>query len=147
VDPTLPDDPGYRNCFEHCLPHAIVVDTTGRRFCDDSFYRAIAASVLDDSGEHRPFFMVWDEQHHRRYGLGAAKPGEPYPAQVVSAPSLRELGAALGVDGAQLQATVAAFNGPAREGRDPSFGRGTNRSVLRFRGDPTQRPNAVLGPL
>lgn len=140
-------DPGYRTCFEHCLPHAIIVDASGRRFCDDSFYRAITIAVLGPNPNHRRFFLIWDEQHHRRYGLGQTAPGEPYPASVCSASSLRVLGPLVGVDGQQLESTVREFNDDARNGQDPLFGRGANSAVRRFRGDPEHQPNPLLGPI
>ena len=146
--PTTEDDQGLRSCLEHCLPHSIIVDESGRRFCDDSFYRSIADAVFaGDSGMKR-FFLVWDEQHHARYGLGVTPPGGDYPGALVSSASfLRDLGPLLGIDGAQLEATAEQFNGPARAGEDPLFGRGTNATVRRFRGDPTHLPNPLLGPL
>ena len=140
-------EPGYRTCFEHCLPHAIIVDERGERFCDDSFYRAITRGVLGENGPIRRFFLIWDEQHHRRYGLGPTPPGGDYPHAVVAASDPASLGRALGIDGGGLARTVESFNGPARAGADPVFGRGTNHAVRRFRGDSTHEPNSLLGPV
>jgi 3-oxosteroid 1-dehydrogenase len=146
--PTTQDDPGLRSCLEHCLPHSIIVDESGLRFCDDSFYRSITAAVFAGDTGMKRFFLVWDEQHHARYGLGVTPPGGDYPAALVSsASSLFDLGPLLGIDGTQLEATVEQFNRPARAGTDPLFGRGTNATVRRFRGDPAHEPNPLLGPL
>ena len=145
-------DTGYRACFEHCLPHTFLVNQLGQRFCDDSFHSEIVASALrhDAKGRpaHLPLFMVWDENHHAKYGLGRAMPGEPYPEGLVtSAPSLQELALQLGIDAAGLAATAARFNAMAQLGIDADFGRGANLSVRRFRGDWNHQPNPNLGPV
>jgi 3-oxosteroid 1-dehydrogenase len=149
--PEFSDDPGFRTCVEHCLPHAIIVNRAGERFCDDSWHPDIVEAALREQGAtrpHVPMFMIWDSFHHRRYGLGATAPGQPYPASLVtSANTLEALGTALGVDAAGLAGAVESFNGPARTGSDPSFGRGTKLSVRMFRGDLTHEPNPVLGPV
>jgi 3-oxosteroid 1-dehydrogenase len=130
------------------MPHAMVVDYTGRRFCDDSYWVDIVPKVTNREDPHRPFFLICDEQHHRKYGLGSTPPAGDYPRDVVtSAQTLRELGAALGIDGEQLEATAADFNRYAHEGRDPQFGRGSVEFIRRFSGDPSHRPNPVLGPI
>ncbi|GAA3984020.1 FAD-dependent oxidoreductase [Thermobifida alba] len=140
------DGAGYAYGPEFAKPHTLIVDRSGRRFCNDSYWVDIVARALDPEDRHLPFFLVWDEQHRRKYGLGTVPPGGEYPPGVVtSAPTLRELGAALGVDGEQLEQTVERFNGYAARGEDPDFGRGGLDYVLRFYGDPKHRPNPVLG--
>ena len=52
--------------------------------------RAIAE--LDPADRHVPSYLIWDERHHRTYGLGATPPGGDYPEHVVSASTLGELG-------------------------------------------------------
>jgi 3-oxosteroid 1-dehydrogenase len=145
---TGPYDNGFRHPGELALPHCFLVNRAGRRFCDDSFHRAIARGVLGEPG-NRPFFMIWDEQHHRKYGLNPAPPGAPYPDRlgVVSAPTLPELGAALGIAGERLAETAATFSEHAREGRDPEFGRGGRAFLRMFRGDQAHSPNPLLGPV
>lgn len=141
-----PDGQGSANGPEYALPHAMIVDRSGNRFCDDSYWVDIVRRGLDPADPHVPFFLVWDEQHHRAYGLGATGPGEPYPdGQVTTAATLAELGEALGIDGAQLQRTADRFNAGARTGADPDFGRGSVPFILRFAGDPAHRPSPVLG--
>ena len=92
--------------------------------------------------------MVWDENHHAKYGLGRAMPGEPYPEGLVtSAPTLAELAGQLGIDAAGLVATAERFNTMAQSGSDVDFGRGSNLSVRRFRGDWNHQPNPNMGPV
>jgi 3-oxosteroid 1-dehydrogenase len=143
----LPDG-GYGNGPEYAMPHAMIVDRSGRRFCNDSYWVDLVARALDPKGGHLPMFLVWDEQHHREYGLGGTPPDGRYPdGLVTSAPTLPGLGAALGIDGEQLADTAAEFNAPAARGRDPHFGRGSVEFINRFSGDPRHTPNAVLGPI
>lgn len=146
----FPGDTGYRACYEHCLPHTVIVDETGSRFADDSFHSAIVRAVLGDgtTPARFPIYMVWDEQHHRKYGLGSVLPGGDYPdGLVTSAGTLEELGGALGIDGTALASTVERYNVGAAKGADAEFGRGSNLSVRRFRGDGNQRPNPCIGPI
>jgi len=139
---------GVSNGPEYALPHCLMVDTTGRRFCDDSYWVTIVDAALNPDDRHLPFFLIWDEQHHRKYGLGLTPPGGEYPEEFVSsADDLVTLGGLLGVDGEQLQQTVERFNVHAEKGEDPEFGRGSVPFILRFGGDPKHSPSPVLGPL
>lgn len=143
-----PTESGYDNGPEYALPHAMIVDASGRRFCDDSYWPSIVPRIVDERGQHLPFFLVWDEQHRRKYGLGSTPPGGTYPEGVVtSASSLRELAVALGVDGPQLEATARTFSGHALRGEDPDFGRGSVEFIRNFSGDPEHEPNPLLGPV
>ena len=140
------DGHGYANGPEYALPHAMIVDASGRRFCDDSYWVDIVRKGLAPDDPHVPFFLIWDEQHHRAYGLGSSAPGEPYPdGLVTAAPTLSELGSALGIDGAMLAATAGRFSRHARAGVDPDFGRGSVPFIARFAGDPAHEPNPLLG--
>jgi 3-oxosteroid 1-dehydrogenase len=151
--PMLPGWPsqvgtGYGYGPEFALPHAMIVDRTGRRYCNDSYWVDIVAKTLDPNDRHLPFFLIWDDQHRRKYGLGATPPGGEYPAGVISsAPTLSELGSELGIDGEQLERTAAHFSAHAELGEDPEWGRGSVAFVERFTGDPNHTPNAVLGPI
>ncbi len=148
--PGWPSDkePGFTYGPEYALPGAIIVDSSGRRFCDDSYWVSLIEKALDPEDGHLPCFMVWDERHHRTYGLMETPPGGEYRADLVkSASTLAQLGTELGLDGAGLERTVARFNETADEGEDPEFGRGTVRFVRVYAGDPSHTPNALLGSL
>jgi 3-oxosteroid 1-dehydrogenase len=141
-------DTGVSNGPEYALPHCLMVDRAGRRFCDDSYWVTIVRGALNPDDRHLPFYLVWDEQHHRKYGLGLTPPGGEYPAEfVMQADDLVTLGERLGVDGDKLAHTVARFNEHAERGEDPEFGRGSVPFILRFAGDPAHEPSPVLGPL
>lgn len=151
----VPMVPGWRlphgafaNGPEYAMPHAMIVDVAGRRFCNDSYWVDLVPRALDPADPHLPFFLIWDEQHHRKYGLGETPPGGEYPPGLVtSAATLRDLGSALDIDGAQLEATAATFSKQAAQGHDPEFGRGAVEFINRFSGDPAHLPNPVLGPI
>jgi 3-oxosteroid 1-dehydrogenase len=149
--PQWDGDTRYRHCMEHCLPHTFIVNRDGERFCDDSFHRSLVAAAIGADGQpsrNVPMFMIWDEDHHAKYGLGAVMPGEPYPEGLVrSAGTLEILAELLGVDGEGLTRTAERFNDGAVRGEDPQFERGRNRSVQLFRGDGNHRPNPNLGPV
>jgi 3-oxosteroid 1-dehydrogenase len=148
--PGWPTDTGVGFAYgpDYAMPHSMIVDRTGNRYCDDSYWVDIVEKTMDPADRHLPFFLVFDEQHHQKYGLGATPPGGEYPADLVtSAPTLRELGEALGIDGDQLEKTAAAFSENARRGVDPDFGRGSVDYVKRFAGDPANEPSPVLGPV
>jgi len=133
---------------EFAKPHSLIVDRAGNRFCNDSYWVDLVAEALDPADRHVPFFLIWDEQHRRDYGLGVTPPGGRYPEGLVSsAPTLGELGTALGIDPAQLERTVQFFNRHAERGEDPLFGRGSSEYVHRFYGDRGHQPSSVLGPV
>jgi 3-oxosteroid 1-dehydrogenase len=149
-EPAFEGDTGYRACFEHCLPHTVIVNSDGQRFADDSFHSKIVAEVLGDGTDAAkfPIFMIWDAQHHTKYGLGATAPGGDYPEGLVQkADTVAELAELLGVDADGLAESIAQYNAGATEGQDEGFGRGSNLSVRRFRGDGNQQPNPCVGPL
>lgn len=150
--PQFEGDTGFRMCWEQSMPHSILVNARGERFCDDAFHPAVARALLTPDAHgalpNLPFFLIWDEDHHRRYGLGPALPGDPYPdGLVTSAPTLAALAEALGIDAAGLEAAAARYNTGAAEGRDPDFGRGANPATARFRGDISHPLNPNVAPV
>ncbi len=56
------EDPGFKYGPEYALPHAFTVDSSGRRFCDDSYYIDIVKRALDPADRHVPCFMIWDDR-------------------------------------------------------------------------------------
>ena len=128
------------------MPHTFIVNSSGRRFCsDDLYWELVEAAMGEDS--QLPFYMIWDEQHHTKYGLGDTPPGGEYPPDLVkTAATLEELGTELGIDGPELARTAERYSAGAAEGRDPQFGRGTNATWRKFAGDPSM-PNPNVGPV
>jgi 3-oxosteroid 1-dehydrogenase len=139
---------GYGYGPEYAMPHSMIVDRAGNRYCNDSYWVDIVAKTLNPNDRHLPFFLIWDDQHRQKYGLAGTPPGGEYPeGWVESAPTLRELGKKLGIDGEQLERTAERFSDNARKGEDPDFGRGTVTYVNKFAGDPTNKPSPVLGEI
>lgn len=133
---------------EYAMPHAMIVDRHGNRYCNDSYWVDICRRTLDPDDQHLPFYLIWDDQHRVKYGLAATPPGGEYPEHwVTSASTLEELGDLLGIDGDQLTRTAERFSHYAEKGEDPDWGRGTVDYVNKFAGDPENTPNPVLGPI
>lgn len=142
------NETGYAYGAEYAMPHCMIVDATGRRFSDDSYWVDIISKVAARGSSHRPFFLIWDCRHHAKYGLGATPPGGRYPPGVVStAQDLATLAQELGIDQEGLVETARRFSDGAARGEDPDFHRGTVPYVRAFVGDPEHRPNPVLGPV
>lgn len=133
---------------EYAMPHSMIVDRHGNRYCNDSYWVDIVRKTLDPADTHLPFFLIWDDQHRIKYGLAATPPGGDYPeGWVESAATLEELGAKLGIAGDRLRETARRFSENAERGQDPDWGRGTVDYVNKFAGDPENLPSPVLGPI
>lgn len=139
--------------IERTVPHSIMVNAAGKRFCNEAANYSALAGVFHQfdaqtySYPNMPCWLVFDAQYAARYPLGARMPGQPLPNWVTSADSLEALGDKLGIDGAALAATVERFNAFAREGHDPDFERGTS-AYDHFYGDRSREGTAVtLGPV
>lgn len=139
--------------IERTLPHTILVNKAGHRFCNEANnYSSLAGAFhfFDPATydyPNLPAFLIFDDQYRQRYPLASAMPGSELPDWIVSADSLAELGAAIRIDGIQLSHTVDRFNLNAQQAHDPDFGRGES-SYDHFYGD-RSRPGAAatLGPI
>lgn len=103
----------------------IAVNAHAQRFVDESLsYKLIGDACLRQPGCIG--YQIFDAPIFAR-----GKPGIPSmdfqadlaAGRVIQAPTLRELAARLGLDGASLEATVARYNRFVAEGRDADFGR------------------------
>ena len=145
----------FPHLIERAKPGLIMVTRNGRRFANeaDSYHDVMQALfAASPSGEPVECWMICDHAFQRRYGLGRARP-RPFPLRewlhsgyLKRGTNLRELAAASGIDPAGLEATVAAFNVGAREGRDDEFHRGET-PYNRVQGEPDQQPNPCVVPL
>lgn len=139
-------EPGFAVAREHSLPHTFIVGPDGRRFADDAVYWEVVKHALDPETPRLPCWMIWDEQHHRKYGLGATPPGGNYPVGLVeTAATVDELADLIGVPATNLVDTTARFNEAIAGGDEPEFGRGRNLTWQRFQGDPHQGLHPNLG--
>lgn len=137
------------------LPHSIMVDQLGERFCDEAgAYMEIGQRMYkrqQDTGKAVPSWVIMDSRQRAWYPWGTAAPGQ-VPKEwlesgyMIRAGSLDELCAKTGVDVAGLQRTLDRFNAFCRTGVDGDFGRGS-RAFDRCHGDPTVKPNPNLGAI
>jgi len=129
------------------FPHAIIVNETGRRFGDESFYGYLIDAIQAFDGRRKRFpnyppFFVMDDSYRRRYTLAEL---DSWPeAELRRADTLDDLAAALGIDAAGLRAEVERFNGFVDRGVDADFRRGSSRFANQAYGDKTYR-NPTLG--
>ncbi|MEV4422470.1 FAD-dependent oxidoreductase [Patulibacter sp. NPDC049589] len=159
--PTLVDPATGTPAFilwERSFPHSIIVDTTGRRFMNES------ASYIDtghamyerneelgEDGRSIPAWLIVDARHRNRYPMATLLPGITPKSAIASGfltrgETLDELARKIGVDPAGLSETVGRFNAMALRGVDDDFDRGRT-AYDRFYGDPTVSPNPNLGTL
>jgi succinate dehydrogenase/fumarate reductase flavoprotein subunit len=112
------------------MPGSLIVNQDGRRFVNEAvpyndFPRAFglfdAARV--DYANRAPAWQVFDHKLKESLPILSMRPGEPPPAWVACAATIRELAARIGVDASALEASVARFNTNAARGEDPDFRR------------------------
>jgi 3-oxosteroid 1-dehydrogenase len=146
----LPDGTPSFVVWERGKPHGIIVDSSGRRFCNEAAsYQDVAQAMLD--GGTLPTWFVMDSRHRQRYLWGVTPPRVNTKDWIAtgyfkSGDSVEALAVEIGVDPAALRETVHRFNAFAVSGRDTDFHRG-ERAYDRYYGDPRVRPNPCLGAL
>jgi succinate dehydrogenase/fumarate reductase flavoprotein subunit len=141
--------------LDRAKPGLIAVNGAAQRFVNEAhsyhdFVQGMYAS--HQTVPTLPAYLVCETSFVARYGLGNVYPGTTDLSRferegyLVTAPTLEVLAGKLKLDGAALAATVARYNGFARNGKDLDFGKG-DTELNRFNGDPTQQPNPCLRPI
>ncbi len=134
-------------------PGAIYVDSTGRRFCNESnSYVEVGKAMYANKAV--PCWMVFDDGYVRRYVTSAnpLKRNRQLPAGLLDSGAVKrgdtiaDLAGRIEVPADELARTVQRFNRFAAKGLDPDFGRGQS-AYNDCLGDPGYRPNAAVGPL
>lgn len=155
----VPQGKGKYGAFPHLLdrykPGIIAVLRNGKRFTNESeSYHDVGAALMRacEGETETAAWLICDHPTIRKYGLGFAKPA-PVPlftflnnGYLQKGETLADLAQATGIDAAQLQATVAAYNSGAVQGEDPEYGRGKT-SFNRYLADPEHQPNPCVGPI
>ncbi len=145
--------PVYRMVWnERALPGAIMVNSHGNRFANESGNYHDLGKALHHfdprTYEYRnlPCYNLFDDGFRSKYGLFLSlTPEDPDPEWLTVADTIESLATAIGVPPESLVQTVDRFNRHAREGEDPDFGRGESAHD-RHLGDPdAAHPN--LAPL
>ncbi len=135
------------------LPHHIVVNSAGKRFGNEGFYRSFyyMTDVIDGVTQTHPNFpcyVIIDAKAREKYAFVSIMPGQDWPEGFgVVADTLEALAQKAGIDPVGLSETVARFNVNAELGVDPDFKRGEQPWGAWMTGDKTHQPNANLGPL
>jgi 3-oxosteroid 1-dehydrogenase len=136
--------------WERSFPFSIVVDSAGNRFTNESAsYIDFGHAMLNRDVPSIPSWLVTDVRHSRRYLSTSYLTGKKKWIEaglLLQAPTIAELAVKMGVDAAQLQATVERFNRFAQTGTDADFGRGQT-AYDNYYGDPRVKPNPNLGAL
>ncbi|QKG21971.1 FAD-binding protein [Actinomadura verrucosospora] len=135
---------------ERAIPRQVIVNAEGRRFTNEA---APYVNFVHDQleGGHVPAWFVMDAKARARYPFAQILPGAPIPKAfydkgiAFKADSLKELAEKIGVPADALEETVRTFNGYARDGKDPDFGRGDS-AYDHYYGDPNLK-NPNLDPL
>lgn len=145
----------FPHFFERGKPGYISVVRTGRRFVNEArSYHVFVPAMIEacrDAADNEAW-IVCDHRAIRRFGLGALGPAPMRIAPYLKSGYIKrgdtpgELAIACGIDPAGLEATIAAFNGPAQQGQDPELGRGGD-AYQRFNGAPGHAPNPCIAPL
>lgn len=145
--------PLYRGEFSiRCLPHAIIVNSRGRRFTNEARnYNDMTKPFFDqDSSLHQPrnlpAFLIADAQYLSRYIFLAASRGRPIPDFIPHADTLPALAEKIGVNADGLVEEVTRWNAFSAHGEDPDFGRGSS-AFDRFYGDPEAPVHPNFGPI
>jgi succinate dehydrogenase/fumarate reductase flavoprotein subunit len=154
----VPHADGSVGHFPHIIdrgkPGLIGVLANGKRFVNeaDGYYDYGQAMVGAAPGHEVASWLICDHRFQRRYGLGMSRPF-PLPLRhwlrsgyLKQGDTLESLATACGIDPGGLRQTVDDYNGHARHGRDPAFGRG-GTPYNRKQGDPAQRPNPNVAPI
>jgi 3-oxosteroid 1-dehydrogenase len=132
-------------------PGAILVNSTGRRFCNESnSYLEVGKAMYANKAV--PCWLIFDEGYTRRYAstsnpLKRGLPAEPIEQGLIKrAHTIADLAGQIGVPADNLTETIQRFNRYSAKGLDPDFGRGQS-AYNDCLGDPGHRPNAAIGPL
>ncbi len=111
-------------------PASIVVNRKGRRFANEAlpyndFPKAFGEfdpQAIEFPNEG-PGYLVFDQSVRDVQRILSAHPGDPTPEWMASAETIPELAGRLGIDAAELTATVERWNEHAARGIDPDFDR------------------------
>jgi succinate dehydrogenase/fumarate reductase flavoprotein subunit len=141
--------------IDRAKPGVIAVMRDGKRFSNEgNSYHDFVQEMMKAAkpGEEISAFLICDHRALRKYGLGCVPPF-PMPigrhlssGYLKRGATLADLADQTGIDARALQATVAAFNTTAAEGRDPDFGKGS-RAYNRYQGDALHGPNPCVAPI
>jgi 3-oxosteroid 1-dehydrogenase len=135
---------------ERTLPHSIIVNKQGKRFCNEAASYNTMFKRLWDFNENTtefpnlPAWLIFDQHYKDSYAMLTAMPGEDAPDWIEQASTLEELAKKLGIDPDGLAKHVKSFNELAEKGQDPNFQRGESVYDPLW-GDWGHKPSTCLG--
>ena len=140
--------------FDISLPHMILVDQDGQRFCNEAgSYMELGQRLYRrhaEAGRGIPAWAIIESRHRDRYMWGTVLGRTPQSwldsGYMKRADTLDDLALQCAIDPVALHATVDRFNGFCRSGVDADFARGA-KQFDRSHGDPTVTPNPSLGTI
>lgn len=143
----------FPHLIDRYKPGIIAVLKSGRRFVNEAnSYHDVGQAMIRESEGEASAWLICDQKTLSQYGLGYVKPF-PVPhfhhlrsGYLKKGRSLRALALAAGIDPAGLEEAVRSYNGAARNGADPVFGRGEN-AYNRYLGDAEHTPNPNVAPI
>ncbi|EHB54090.1 fumarate reductase/succinate dehydrogenase flavoprotein domain protein [Mycolicibacterium rhodesiae JS60] len=151
---TLGGKPRSRSVrLERTRPRSIIVNRAGKRFLNEAGeYNSMSGPFhqLDPRFGYvnDPAWIVFDDQHLKRYGFLGVEPGGEAPDWFNKSTTLADLEEKTGIDADGLAATLAAWNDNVANEVDPEFGRGAS-AYDGYWGDNSAPTPALqtLGPL
>ncbi|QEN17105.1 FAD-dependent oxidoreductase [Mycobacterium sp. ELW1] len=139
--------------LERTRPRSIIVNRFGKRFLNEAGeYNSMSGPFhqLDPrlGYVNDPAWIVFDDQHLKRYGFLGVEPGGEAPDWFNKAATLAELEEKTGIDADGLSATLSVWNDNVGAEIDPEFGRGAS-AYDGYWGDNSASTPALqtLGPL
>jgi hypothetical protein len=140
--------------MDRAKPGMLTVNQAGQRFVNESTtYQLFALAMQQQQPPAIPAFLICDATALKKYGLGMVRPGgsglKAFLADgyLTQGNSLGELAQKLGIDAANLEASVARFNRHAQSGVDPDFHRGETAYQHNIGDAAAGHKNPNLGPL
>ena len=151
---TLGGKPRSRSVrLERTRPRSIIVNRAGKRFLNEAGeYNSMSGPFHQLDPRHGyvndPAWIVFDDQHLKRYGFLGVEPGGEAPDWFNKSATLAELEEKTGIDADGLSATLAVWNDNVAAEVDPEFGRGAS-AYDGYWGDNSAATPALqtLGPL
>jgi 3-oxosteroid 1-dehydrogenase len=149
-----PDGRREMHLYDRCLPHSIVVDSSGQRFVNESTDYARFGQAIYRRHQTVPAVPSWlvvDSRHRNRYSLGDMF-ARLTPKSLIEqgylhrGDTIEELARSCGIDPDALRTTVDRFNVMAEIGIDEDFQRGDSH-YDRYLADPRTGPNPSLGAI
>ena len=133
------------------IPGVMVVNRHGRRFVNEGVTYQDFPKLIDvfdpvavEYPNEAPHWLVFDQRvKDTAVVLPTVLPGQPAPDWITSAPSLRALADAIGLDAGALEDTVTRWNEAVARGEDPDFQRGTTWFEVHMSGRPPS-PRACM---